>query len=59
MGISAVPLTAGNGERFSSEKAFLQSPPSNLNIWKFSQVARILFKGKTAVGIETIEGKMG
>jgi choline dehydrogenase-like flavoprotein len=59
MGISVVPLTAGDGQRFSSEKAFLQSRPQNLTIWTFSQVARILFNGKTAVGIETVEGKKG
>jgi choline dehydrogenase-like flavoprotein len=59
MGISIVPLTSGNGQRYSSEKAFLQSRPHNLTIWTFSQVARILFESKVAVGIETVDGKKG
>jgi len=59
MGISIVPLTSGDGQRYSSEKAFIQSPPHNLTIWTFSQVAKIMFEGKTAVGIETVEGKKG
>jgi choline dehydrogenase-like flavoprotein len=59
MGISVVPLTSGDGQRYSSEKAFLQSQPHNLTIWTYSQVSRVLFEDKTAVGIETVDGKKG
>lgn len=59
MGISVVPLTSGDGQRYSSEKAFLRSRPHNLTIWTYSQVSRVLFEGKTAVGIEMVDGKKG
>lgn len=36
MEISVIPLTARDGQRFSSKKAFLQSRPQNLTIWTFS-----------------------
>jgi choline dehydrogenase-like flavoprotein len=59
MGISIVPLSSGNGQRYSSEKAFLESRPHNLTIWTYSRVSRVLFEEKTAVGIETVDGKKG
>jgi hypothetical protein len=59
MGIGIVPLTFGNGRRYSSEKAFLQSRPHSLTIWTYSQVFRVMFEGKAAVGIGTVNGKKG
>jgi choline dehydrogenase-like flavoprotein len=45
------------GQRLTASSAYLSSPLPNLTVVPNSSVARILFKGKTAVGVETISSR--
>ncbi|KAF2707170.1 GMC oxidoreductase [Pleomassaria siparia CBS 279.74] len=55
MGIGSVCIA--NGIRATSASAYLSQPPSNLKILPDAPIARILFEGKRAVGVETIDGR--
>ncbi|KAH8805248.1 glucose-methanol-choline oxidoreductase, partial [Xylogone sp. PMI_703] len=49
-------MTTRNGVR-STSQLFLQDAPQNLEIWADAIVTRILFKGKTAEGVELADGR--
>lgn len=53
LGVGAVPCTAHNGYRQTGASAFLKDAPSNLTVIVDAPVTKILFDGKTAVGVET------
>jgi choline dehydrogenase-like flavoprotein len=54
MGMGSVCIY--NGKRLTTSSAYLSSPPPNITILPKSLVARILFKGKCATGVETASG---
>jgi choline dehydrogenase len=55
-GVARVDSTVCRGVRQSSAIAYLQHPPSNLSILTERHVARIIFDGARAVGVETVGG---
>ncbi|KAF7189670.1 Dehydrogenase pkfF [Pseudocercospora fuligena] len=50
LGLASVPSTAKNGRRVTAAKAYLENAPSGLIIRAGSQVVKILFDEKKAVG---------
>lgn len=42
--------------RLTASAAYLTKPPTNLEIRCLTQVSKVLFEGKRAVGVETTEG---
>ena len=46
------PATTYQGLRITAASAYLKEKPNNLTIKANSQVARIIFKAKKAVGVE-------
>ncbi|KAL7947742.1 GMC oxidoreductase [Trichoderma barbatum] len=52
----ALSVTAYNGLRVTADSAYLSDVPPNLTIKTESPVARILFDGKTAKGVELVNG---
>ena len=60
IGASVAQFNIAGGERITSPDAFLKKVPKNLTMWTEVEVHRILFKGKTAIGVEfTKDGKKG
>jgi choline dehydrogenase-like flavoprotein len=55
MGMGSVCIA--NNMRGTSASAYLSHPPANLKIVVNAPVARVLFDGKRAVGVETIDGQ--
>lgn len=55
MGMGSVCIAKGIRETSSS--AYLSHPPKNLKILPNAAIARVLLKGKRAVGVETIDKK--
>lgn len=45
------------GVRVTSSSAYLSKPPSNLTIIASAHVAKIILSGKTAQGVETVDGR--
>ncbi|MEM8651994.1 MAG: GMC family oxidoreductase N-terminal domain-containing protein [Pseudomonadota bacterium] len=56
-GIARSESTVHKGIRQSSAIAYLSNPPSNLTLATGHQIARVLFDGKKAHGVETIDGE--
>lgn len=56
-GFGLAPTTYYRGLRITGATAYLVSPPSNLTVLANNIVSRVLFDGKTAVGVETLYGK--
>lgn len=56
IGLAVCPNTAYKGERTNSSD-FLTRAPRNLYIATDAQVARVLFEGRRAVGVETLDGR--
>ena len=52
------PSSFHKGCRTTASSAYLRSIPSNLSISTNTEVARILFEGKTAIGVQTVSGKI-
>ena len=46
------PATTYRGLRITAASAYLQEKPVNLTVKTNSKVARVIFKGKKAVGVE-------
>jgi choline dehydrogenase-like flavoprotein len=46
------PATTFQGLRITAASAYLKEKPVNLTIKTSSQVARVIFEGKKAVGVE-------
>lgn len=55
MGMGSVCIS--NGIRATSASAYLSHPPPNMKILPDTHVARILFEGKRATGVQTIDGR--
>ncbi|KAN0094090.1 GMC oxidoreductase [Hyaloscypha variabilis] len=55
MGMGSVCIY--RGQRLTASSAYLSSPPSNITILTEASVARILIKGKTAIGVELVSGR--
>jgi choline dehydrogenase-like flavoprotein len=55
MGMGSVCIA--KGIRATSASAYLSKPPSNLKILPNVPVARIVFDGKRAIGVQTVEGR--
>lgn len=56
IGVGLCATTGYKGKRTTAKTAYLQSPPGNLEILTDSQVTKILFDGKKAIGV-TAGGK--
>lgn len=56
LGLGVLAMAAHNGLRVTADSAYLSDKPPNLTIKTESPVARILFSGKTAIGVELISG---
>jgi choline dehydrogenase-like flavoprotein len=55
MGMGSVCIA--KGIRATSASAYLSQPPSNLKILPNAPVARLIFDGKRAIGVQTIDGR--
>jgi hypothetical protein len=53
------PTTAASGYRTTSASANLNAKPANLLIWTEAVVAKVIFDGTTAKGVELINGHQG
>jgi choline dehydrogenase-like flavoprotein len=56
LGLAICPNTAYKGERTNSSD-FLTGAPKNLHIVIDAQISRIVFEGRRAVGVETLDGR--
>ncbi|KAL7916227.1 GMC oxidoreductase [Trichoderma velutinum] len=56
LGLGTLSMTSYNGLRVTADSAYLSDVPPNLTIKTESPVARILFDGKKAIGVELIGG---
>jgi choline dehydrogenase-like flavoprotein len=54
IGIALCPPAAYEGTRVTAASAYLEPPQSNLTVKTHSQVIKILFKDKHAIGVETL-----
>ncbi|KAF2036546.1 glucose-methanol-choline oxidoreductase [Setomelanomma holmii] len=57
IGVGFTPATAREGARVTAMTAYLGDVPANLKIRTGVQVARVLFDGKKAVGVESVDGE--
>ncbi|KIW24520.1 uncharacterized protein PV07_10231 [Cladophialophora immunda] len=57
IGIGLSPTTVSHGLRTTAASAFLDNRPPNLTVWTDAVAARILFDGKTAVGVQLADGR--
>jgi choline dehydrogenase-like flavoprotein len=55
MGMGSVCIY--EGKRLTASSAYLAHPPSNLTVLPNSPVANVIFNGKTATGVKTIDGR--
>jgi choline dehydrogenase len=55
-GVARNDSTVSKGVRQSAAIAYLSDPPANLTILTGQTVARVLFEGTRAVGVETLDG---
>lgn len=46
-----------NGRRLTAANTYLHNPPPNLTILTESAVAKVIFVGKRAVGVQTVDGR--
>lgn len=56
MGVA--PATVVGNSRVTASSAYLRSPKKNLQIMTETSVHRIVFDGKTAKGVELIDGQL-
>jgi choline dehydrogenase-like flavoprotein len=59
IGMGIPPVAASNGYRTTSATANLQNKPDNLTIWTSSPVAKVIFLGTRATGVQLIDGRTG
>ncbi|KAF8859468.1 glucose-methanol-choline oxidoreductase [Acephala macrosclerotiorum] len=57
LGLGMSPICAQDGLRTTSASAFLKTIPENLEIWTDTLVAKVLFEGKRAVGVQLLDGR--
>ena len=57
-GVARNDSTVSKGVRQSAAIAYLNTPPDNLTIRTGCPIARILFEGTRATGVETLEGEV-
>ncbi|EXJ72603.1 uncharacterized protein A1O5_03749 [Cladophialophora psammophila CBS 110553] len=57
IGIGLSPSTVSHGLRTTAASAFLENRPPNLMVWTNAFVTRILFAGRTAVGVGLADGR--
>ncbi|ETS87181.1 hypothetical protein PFICI_01009 [Pestalotiopsis fici W106-1] len=57
MGMGMGMVCIHKGVRVTSSSAYLSSPPSNLTIIADAHVAKIILNGKTAQGVQIIDGR--
>jgi choline dehydrogenase-like flavoprotein len=57
LGMGMGTITVYKDRRISASVAYLDNPPPNLTICTASPVARVVFKGKKTIGIETNDGR--
>jgi len=55
-GVARNDSTVSKGVRQSAALAYLSDPPANLTILTGQTLARVLFDGRRAVGVETLDG---
>jgi choline dehydrogenase-like flavoprotein len=55
MGMGSVCMY--KGQRLTSSSTYLAGSPDNLTVMPNASVSRIIFKGSTAIGVETIKGE--
>jgi choline dehydrogenase-like flavoprotein len=58
MGMGMGSVTIADGLRWTSATAYLSPPPASLTIMTDTPVARVVFSGKRAVGIQTVAGQL-
>lgn len=56
LGLGVLSMTSYDGLRVTADSAYLSDGPPNLAIKTDSPVARILFDGKKAIGVELTSG---
>jgi hypothetical protein len=59
IGVAIANISIGSGQRSTAEKAFLRDLPENLTIWTGNQVTKVIIEGGTAIGVQTVHGKIG
>lgn len=57
LGLASAPSTAKNGLRITAAKAYLENAPSNLTTLSERTAVKIIFEGKKAMGIVTMNGE--
>ena len=57
VGIGRMPMSLDDGRRVTTVDAYLSRPAEKLSVRADVQVARILFDGERACGIETVDGE--
>jgi hypothetical protein len=55
MGMGSVCIS--RGQRITASIAYLANPPENLTILPNASVARVLFRDKRAIGVQTVDGR--
>ncbi len=56
-GVARIDSTVHKGIRQSSAIAYLKNPPTNLTVLTRRHIARVMFDGTRAIGIETVGGE--
>lgn len=56
LGLGVLSMTSYDGLRVTADSAYLSDVPPNLAIKTDSPMARILFDGKKAIGVELTSG---
>lgn len=57
IGVGLAPASSRRGVRVTARSAYLSNVPHNLTIRAGVKVGRVLFEGKRAVGVESVEGE--
>jgi choline dehydrogenase-like flavoprotein len=57
LGMGMGTVCIHNGRRLTASTAYLSEPPANLTILSNSGVGKILFDGKRAIGVQTLDGR--
>ncbi|KAK2809739.1 hypothetical protein FQN50_003584 [Emmonsiellopsis sp. PD_5] len=57
VGVGVMPQTSHRSYRSTSESTYSGNPPSNLKLVTSAKVAKVLFENKTAIGVQTVDGR--
>ncbi|KAK2776766.1 hypothetical protein FQN52_003918 [Onygenales sp. PD_12] len=57
VGVGVMPQTTHGSYRTTSESTYSENPPSNLKLVTSAKVAKVLFEHKTAIGVQTVDGR--